>query len=193
MSILTESLPDYVTIDDRNYPVRTDFRVWLEADEVINSYGFSPEEKLIILIRLCFDSEKCRYLPKDADKIMPALCNFYMCGVPGRAKGEAKKARVFSFSEDAEYICAAFLAQYGIDLLSVPYMHWYKFSALFKALDDNSRLMKIISWRSINLADIKDSEKRRYYRKLKEMYALCDNRTDSEKEHDFAEELSKMF
>ncbi len=193
MSILTESLPDYVTIDNRNYPVRTDFRVWLEVDEVINSPEFLPEEKLIILIRLCFDSEKCRSLPPCADKIMPALCNFYMCGMSPNKAEEAKKARVFSFSEDAEYICAAFLAQYGIDLLSVPYLHWYKFSALFKALDDNSRLMKIISWRSINLADIKDSEKRKYYRRLKEIYALSDNRTASEKEHDFAEELSKMF
>ena len=61
-----------------------------------------------------------------------------------RTKGE----KVLDYDIDADYIYAAFLEQYRIDLL-VEEMHWYKFCALLHGLHDtelnniiNARLWK---------------------------------------------------
>ena len=44
-----------------------------------------------------------------------------------------------------------------------------------------------MGYRSIDLSKIKDKEQKAYYRKLKRDFALPDNRTEEEKERDFAE------
>ncbi len=190
MSILTDALPDYVIIDEIKYPIRTDFRVWLEFDRVVSSSKIKAEDKAKILIRLCFDKKKCRIAPPFCQETISCLCDFYMCK---KSQNVSKKAedgeKVFSFEHDADYIYAAFFAQYGIDLLSVPYMHWFKFSALFKGLDENCKLMKILSIRSVNLAQITDKKKHKYYKKLKEIYALPDERSEIERQYDIASAL----
>lgn len=187
MSILTDALPNYVIIDGIKYPIRTDFRVWLEFDNVISSQKIKAENKIEILIRLCFDKNKCRIAPPFSKETVSCLCDFYMCKKPHKKSRKNDSCeRVFSFEYDADYIYAAFFAQYGIDLLSVPYMHWYQFSALFKGLDEDSRLMKIISWRSVDLSQISDKQKRKAYQKLKEIYALPDERSELQRQYDMA-------
>lgn len=194
MNILTDILPDSVMIDGKKYPVRTDFRVWLEFDRVL-ALSITEWEKAVILTRLCFDTKKCRKLPDSFEKAATALCNFYLCRQDEKKQHSKKtsKERVFSFEEDADYIYAAFITQYGIDLTEVKYMHWYKFSALFKGLDENCRFMKIISWRGASVDEIQDEGRRKYIRKMKELYALPDNRTELEKQQDMADAISELF
>ena len=103
----------------------------------------APKEKFFMISALCIEEKN---LPCDLppDRIIDGLCDFYLCGE--KAKGQEKQTTpVFSFCEDGGYIFAAFLSSYGVDLLSIPYMHWFVFSALLKGLDDSTRLMKIMS------------------------------------------------
>lgn len=53
---------------------------------------------------------------------------------------------VLDYAIDADYIYAAFLSQYGIDLLDVKELHWHKFLALFKGLKDDEMICKIMSY-----------------------------------------------
>lgn len=194
MSILTDGMKDYIKVNARTYPIRTDFRVWLEIDRIINATDIKEEDKPIIIIRLCFEKDICRELPPLNKETLSCLYDFYMCKKPHKkVNGNGKTKNTFSFEYDADYIYAAFLAQYNIDLLSVPYMHWHAFLALFKGLDENCHLMKIISIRSVDLSEIEDDTRRKHYRKLKEIYGLPDKRSEIETEYDFADALSKMM
>ena len=65
-------------------------------------------------------------------------------------------------------------------------MHWWKFKALFDGLNENTEIVKIMGYRSVNLSQIKDSEKRNYYKKMKRLYAIPDMRSQEEKEAEFA-------
>ena len=78
------------------------------------------------------------------------------------------------------------LKMIDIDLQETKYMHWWKFKALFDGLNENTEIVKIMGYRSINLSQIKDIEKRKYYKKMKRLYALPDMRTQEEKEVEFA-------
>mgnify|MGYP001860472600 CR=1 FL=1 len=81
------------------------------------------------------------------------------------------------------------MKQYNIDLNEIDYLHWFKFKSLFEGLDDDNRICQIMSYRAIDLSKIKDKEQKKKYKKLKMKYALPDNRTEEEKETDFADAL----
>ena len=96
---------------------------------------------------------------------------FYRCG--REENSEAADAadtapsagpRIYSFEEDAPYIYAAFLSQYGLDLTEIPFLHWWKFKALFGALEERHEFVKIMRYRSVEMC-IRD--RKRTVRKAK--------------------------
>lgn len=120
-----------------------------------------------------------------------AMGEFYR-GEDSFAKaGERKNRAVYSFEYDDKYIYSGFLSQYGIDLCTAD-LHWYKFKALFSAFGDDVTFVKIMQYRSMDLGKIKDKEQKKFYRKMKRLYALPDNRTDDEKEKDIIAGLEML-
>ncbi len=198
MSILTEALPDAVMVDGEEYAIHTDYRVWLKFQKIIFDSSKDSIKKLTDAIINCIDTKRCSLLPENAGELMEAFMRFHSCNRELNAKNndsddEGRKSPVFDFEADAAYIYGAFLAQYGIDLVDIPYLHWYKFDALFHSLEESCKLMKIMGWRDLDLSKIKDSEQRKAYQKLKDAFALPDTRTQEEKDADNAAEFLKMF
>ncbi len=195
MSILTKPLQEEIFVRGKSYPINTDFRVWLEFSELWEDSEASLDT-LIKTIKLCFDPEKCRTLPKSPEEMLRAIMEFYSdCSTKKNEKksssNNTSKDKIFDFSADADFIYAAFFEQYGIDLLECN-MHWHKFLALFHGLSEDCRLLKVMGYRNMDLSDIKDSKLRANYQKLKDAYALPDRRTKEEKEQDFADALFNL-
>ncbi|GEN30231.1 hypothetical protein HNQ35_000066 [Cerasibacillus quisquiliarum] len=82
--------------------------------------------------------------------------------------------RAYDLVQDAEYIYASFMSDYGIDLFEVQgKLHWYKFKALLNGLTDKSKFMRVVEIRQAELPKGKGMQKERErIRKLKEHYAL---------------------
>ena len=179
MNILTDTLPEELLICGKNYPIKTDFKIWIKFSQIIFS-GEMDHKKLAKALRLLFDK-----LPPKLDKALNAVMEFY--NPPKKqSKSRQKKnnKRAYDFEYDAEFIYAAFLQQYKIDLNKAD-LHWWQFKSLFDCLTDETNFIKIVGYRSINLKDIKDKEQKKFYREMKELYKLPDNRTEEEKEADF--------
>ena len=198
MNLLIDSLPDFVLVEGRKYGINTDFRIWLEFDRTMRLENVSIKDKMQMASRLCFDKEKCRIFPENAGETMKSFLSFFLCGKEAQADSkkeaaEGRKEKAFCFSWDSDYIYSAFLTQYGIDLLSIPYMHWFVFSALFRGLEEDRRIMKIINWRLLDTDGIQNKDKKEYFKKMKEFYALPDKRTLREREEEIAEILSNAF
>ena len=172
-NILTDLMPDRVTVDGEECYMKTHFKRWIEFELIMTNPKLKDEIKLAAILPLCF-----KKLPSDADKAVKACMKFY-CGNVKRGKAGAKTS--YSFLYDAELIYAAFMTQYGIDL-SVENIHWYKFRALFKGLKSDNKISEVMQLREMNLSEIKDADIRRKYQQLKKLWELPDLRTDSEKE-----------
>lgn len=193
MNILTDCLPEWIEAEGKRFRVRTDFRIWIEFDKIMHQAELDPKEKFSLIWALCAEDKNPVY-NLSADSVMEGLCSFYFCGGKTSANVQGKSTLpIFSFSEDSGYIYAAFLSSYGIDLVSIPYMHWFVFSALLKGLDDSSRLMKIMSWRSVEPENEKDPKRREFLSRMKAIYALPDMRTKEEKDRDIADALSELL
>lgn len=181
MSILTEKLPSYVTVDGDNYPVNTDFRIWLRFYELMKKPDANSMCEAIIL---CYKGGK---LPPSFSESYNALSSFFV----GRSKGKKSgkpSVRLFDFTEDAELILSSFRSYYHIDLQKES-MHWHTFLALLSGLGDGTPFMRVVALRGMDLSEIKDDKMRSEYRKRQRYFALssesgCD---------DFAERLIKYI
>lgn len=92
--------------------------------------------------------------------------------MPMASTGKSKKT--YDLKQDAEYIYASFMSDYQIDLFEQQgKMHWYKFNALLGGLTDDSKFMRVIEIRTMDLPKGKGTEKERErIKELKRHYAL---------------------
>lgn len=192
-SLFTDPLPSCVTVDGAEFPVRTDFKTWIAFDHLMTESDLPLPQKIVSVFTLCFTEKQ---LPPDLEKTLSALFDFYSCfssaQKSGNGKKEAPAQRVLSFTQDAPYIYAAVLAQYGVDL-TAQNPHWFLFRAMFEGLTKEHKISEIMGYRAMRLSDVKDPKQRAFYRKMKRLYKLPDLRTPEQIEQDTIESLAKII
>lgn len=192
MNILIDLVPDTVLVDNVKYKINSDFRIGILFEMLMQDSGLSDDEKGRIALELYYPE-----IPHDLGHAVNKMLWFYRCGrdleiEKGTGEGESAKA-IYSFEHDAEYIYSAFLSQYNIDLQDIDYLHWWKFKAMFKGLKEDNQISKIMGFRAMKIdKDMTDGEKK-YYREMKKIYALPDERTEEEKERDFENAIYSLM
>ena len=169
INIITDKLPKTVEICGKEYPINSDFRAAVEFEILIQSDA-SSRRKTRGAIRLFFGDSPP---PFPENVLVEAAAEFY-AGSGGDTDDRPKKSRkrIYSFAQDGDYIAAAFRSQYGIDLLTVPYMHWYEFRALFKGLEESCEIVKIMGYRAADPSKIKYKPERERIARLQEIYKI---------------------
>ena len=144
------------------------------------------EDKIIFALGLFY-----KEIPKDIQKAIKGILWFYSMGESEnpkkQAKENSKRNNIYSYEYDAKYFYSAFWHDYRLDLNEIDYLHWWKFKSLFEGLNEENMLCKIMGYRAVDLSKIKDDKEKKKYKKLKQQWALPDERTEEEKENDFAE------
>lgn len=194
MSLLTGPLPTSVIIGGREMPVRADYRAGIAFEQALSAPGLSEQQRLALALGVLYEQ-----MPENIGQAVEQALWFYRCGRQGSAgqdseedqdDGMAKGPRVYSYEEDAPYIYAAFLSQYGLDLADVGFLHWWKFKALFAGLEERHEFVKIMRYRSVAISPKMPPEEQKFYRTMKRLYALPDHRSEEEKERDFVNALA---
>lgn len=188
-NILLDKLPNYTPSDLK---IRTDFRESIKFELLMQDTNLSEKNKVIQALKLYY------YNTEQIESFQQAINDilwFYRCGkeieksTDNMEERKSKTKQIYSYEFDAEFIYNSFMEQYRIDLNSIKYLHWWKFKTLLNGLNEKTQFMKILEYRAVDLAKIKDKSKKEYYRKMKKIYALPDMRSEEEKEQDFANEL----
>jgi len=191
VNLLLDRPPTKIEVGGLFYEIDADFRTGIAFELLMLDEEFTEMEKASRAIELYFPR-----IPEDEGEAMEKILWFYLCGREETNREEKEEMKsthkniVYSYEYDAGSIYAAFLSQYGIDLVEIPFLHWWKFKALFHALDENLEFMKIMRYRAVDITKI-PKEQKDFYRKMKQIYALPDNRTEEEKEQDFISSLSE--
>lgn len=177
-NLLIDSLPDTVEVDGREFSINSDFRTSVLFELLIYDDEVKPENKVAQIFDLYFDGNP--NVPRTKETI-DAILAFYRCErrenraakrLARRTDGGSPARRIYDFEHDDAYIYAAFLSEYGIDLNSIEYLHWWKFSALFSALSDEQKICKIMGYRAADLSKIKNKQEKERMTRLKVIYAL---------------------
>lgn len=182
MSLLLDRLPSELWICGRAVRVNTDFRYSILFEKLCLDRTIPPDEKAKKLFRLMFPD--LQELPlEDPQQIFDALIQFYKGGerelnqyqIREQKKAEEQEQpaeeRVYDYEYDDELIFAAFLQQYGIDLVEER-LHWWKFRALFSGLTEDTKFIKVLGYRSAKITSKMSGTEKEHLRKMKELYAL---------------------
>lgn len=188
MSLLLDHLPSIVWIGDHAVKVNADFRYCILFEQLCLDRSISPDAKAERILRLMFPDTET--LPLDEpQQVFDALLGFYRGGerplnqrqIIERKRAEQRQngdtdtpeeRKVYDYEYDDELIYAAFLQQYGIDLVETKFLHWWKFRALFSGLTEQTKFMQVIGYRTAKITSNMSASEKARLRKLKDLYAL---------------------
>jgi len=195
-SLLIDELPETICVEGKEYDIDTDFSTFILLEQLLSDRGISDNLRMRETWSLLFPFDT---VPPLSEETLKQIEWFYRCGKveSERRKSEiakrtnkAKKLndQIYDFEFDDQYIFAAFMSCYGIDLTECS-MHWWKFKALFNSLDSDCEFVKIMGYRSADVGKIKDKEEKARIVRLQAMYAIPSKLTAEEK----AARIGSMF
>lgn len=180
MNILIDLLPNKIEINNEEYEINSDFRTSILFELLMQDNSIGEEDKIYMALQLYYP-----VIPNDIKEAIDKMLWFYRCGkeiTSSKGNGKGKSVtQIYSFEHDDDYIYAAFMDQYNIDLQDIEYLHWWKFKAMFKSLKEDNEIVKIMGYRSMDLSKIKDKEEKAYYKKMQELYKLPISKDEKEK------------
>jgi len=155
-------------------------------ETMMRSRELRPHEKIRQMLQIYYP-----VIPPDREEAVKKILWFYAGGKETKQKKEEKNRTrksfrknqtAYSFEQDAPYIYAAFRKEYGINLQKIKNeeLHWWEFLALFDSLPDDSKIMKIMYWRTCSTSGLPRKEVERL-NELKERYKLVDEESIEEK------------
>ena len=171
------NLPETIEVAGRLYPIKTDFRFWLTFQKLWHE----TKEHTYLDFDFLYDGD----IPSDRAEGYKELVLFFTKTneLPRDIGARSSHEQILDYLTDSDYIYAAFLEQYKIDLTAPELkLHWWKFKALVNGLH-NTKLNEIIGYRCYeeNTKVDQNTEKRRY-RQLKEMWRIKEEVTLTEEE-----------
>lgn len=177
MDLTKKVLPNTVVVGGRTFSIYTDFRLWMRFE-----IGVSKIKRgQTIDISYLFKNE------------MPVYCNItelYAFSRPISILPRTihhNSAIVIDYELDADLIYAAFLGQYGIDLIDVKELHWHKFLALLKGLNDSTVMSRVMGYRSYE----KRNDSKDPYEDMKRAWEILPPMSEEKQEE--LEEFSRLF
>lgn len=153
MGLITDLWDTTVTYQGRGYRTRAAYDTVLAVQKLYRDEKLSDPDKVSQALRMLLCSP-CRVSYLAMEKrfgLLEEIFNQQIKTDNGR-QASSGKPRVVDFELDGEYIYAAFLQDYGIDLIEQQgKLHWKKFLALFQGLSDDTRIKQIMQIRGMDL------------------------------------------
>ena len=186
INIILDRLPESVEVRGKEHKIYSDFRTSILFETMMRSRELRPHEKIRQMLQIYYP-----VIPPDREEAVKKILWFYAGGKEAKQKKEEKNRTrksfrknqtAYSFEQDAPYIYAAFRKEYGINLQKIKNeeLHWWEFLALFDSLPDDSKIMKIMYWRTCSTSGLPRKEVERL-NELKERYKLVDEESVEEK------------
>ena len=169
MNVFYEDLPETLKINGKEYPIITDFREWIRFSDMLKS-DLQPQYKLEFLAEMFLEDAPDLYTEEGVEEVMDSITSFLSLEaleLPNQYSDEfaevehkdATEKKAIYYEQDAPYIISAFRREYQVNLLSVPYMHWWEFRMLLDGLSEESQIKKRIYWRTCDVSKMDKKER----------------------------------
>lgn len=174
MDFTKKQLPSSIMVGGRYYEITTDYRDFINFDNALKR-----DKKDINLESLDFMYKG--EIPEDRQAGLLALIDFMtpphvLPRILKEDEGQEQHEAIIDYNIDADLIYSAFMQQYGIDLIDVESLHWWKFLALLQGLQ-SCKLTDVIEFRQYE-PNGKNDDYDKQRQKLKRQWEL---KTDEER------------
>lgn len=142
------SLPKTVQIDEKEYAIRSDFRVILTIMEALNDPDLQGLEKAEVILKLFYVEPEGI---KNFEAAITECYNFIDMG----EKNNKKSPRVMDWEQDFNYIIAPINRVLGREVREIPYdfnentggLHWWTFMGAYMEIGGDCMFSQIVSIR----------------------------------------------
>lgn len=183
-NLILDKLPNSIQTENGSlFVINTDFRVGIQVELCMNDPQLTSEQKAERLLYLYFGDLPAYELFNHFEELIQYALYFYSGGKKRRKRSTEDKSNkmIYSFEYDDNLIWAAFWDRgKGINLRTIPYMHWWDFQAALWTLPLDCAFMKAVEIRSIDLTQFK-GEERAHYTKLQQDYAFPEAKSVEQK------------
>ncbi len=126
-------LPQTLNVHGHDYAIRTDFRSILKIITANNDKDLSDNEKVFICLKRIYVDFAA--MPREiyADALKAAI-EFMECRVSEDRPGP----KTFDWEKDEQLIFPAINKVAGMEIRSLPYLHWWTFLGYFQAIDTDT-------------------------------------------------------
>ena len=185
MNILIDYLPTSFFIDGKKYEFNYDFRTSILFCLLMQDTELTEEQKILQGLQLYYP-----VIPSNIEEAYKKILYFYSRGKEIEDNKKVKQGkrifkrnnnRAYDFEIDANLIFSAFMTQYNINL-NRDKLHWWEFMSLFNSLKDDTEIVKIMNYRTIDVNTIEDKKERKMYKQLQDYYSLENTITMEEKQ-----------
>lgn len=178
LDLTNRALPNTVVVGGRAYPIFTDFRLWMRFEIAVGKIRQGKAHE--IDVTYLFKDDAPEYFD------LTELFAFSRPISPLPRPVSHREVIALDYEMDADLIYSAFLGQYGIDLVEVEELHWHKFLAMLKGLNDSTRLHEVMGYRCYEKSDGKKDQ----YEMLRQAWEI---EYISEEEQEELDNFSGLF
>ena len=140
-------LPTSLTVNEKSYNIRTDFRDILKILLAFADEDLEPKEKAFVLMAQIY--KDLAELPKaDYEQAYLQAMAFVSCETVERLQRQTKKnLRLIDWEKDEMLLFPAVNKVAGFEVRTVDYMHWWTFMGFFQGIDREDTYGFILSIR----------------------------------------------
>ena len=166
-------LQDAVTVDDRSYRIRTDYRVILEIFVMLQDPELDDGDRTEALMQMFYVDR-----PENVKAAIEAFASF----VDPRPRSSRKRPGLVDWEADFDLIAAAVNHVLGTECRALPYLHWRTFLGAYMEISPDSLFSRVISIREKTKTGRKlEKWEREWYRKNRDLVDLPMKYSESEK------------
>lgn len=181
MNLFYEKCPNSININGKEIGIVTDFREIIRLIDMLKDATLSPNVKIHFIGQYFYERPDNLSLAIEELTAFIAMEQFRdredktVQLETEISEDELQEKNLFSFEVDYPYIFSAFLHDYGINIRTIQYMHWWEFRMLFDGLSEDTEIKQRIMYRNIDPGTIKDRDERRRIEKIQRAIALPDS------------------
>lgn len=131
MNFLIDQFPASILVGGEEIAIDADFRTAVRILLLFDDPELADAEKRAIACEMLYKTK-----PENAGEAYGQLVKFLNCGKEPGGHGGGSGGAPYSWEHDAQYIYTAIKQTYGIDLETVPFLHWWKFMSMFTDLGE---------------------------------------------------------
>lgn len=187
------ALPTSLEVNGKSYVIRSDFRAAIDIMVMFNDPELSQQEKLISMLEILYEDVE-QISSEDVEQAALQAIAF-LDGSPtekqNREEDSAHNKRLYDFEQDFPIIISAVNKVAGVEVRSLPYLHWWTFLGYFHEIKDGtfSEVLNIRYKRAYGKRLEKHEQE--FYRRNRKLIDLKKRYTKEEEE--YIAELQRML
>lgn len=133
-------IPTSIVVNDKVYPITNDgdYRMVLDCFQALEDDDLNASERLlasVIIFYSDFNSIKDVYNCEDFEELVTKMFLFFGCGE--ESVGTKTNYKLVDWKQDSQLICSAINKVSGMEVRSVPYLHWWTFMGYYTAIGES--------------------------------------------------------